>query len=58
VFRGVFNLLSLFVVAHDAASALLASPHPAVDTHVAASLAHLTASRLDLPSDVTLLFLK
>ena len=34
--------------AHDAASALLASPHPAVAAHAAASVARLAASRPDL----------
>ncbi|RLM92306.1 protein RST1 [Panicum miliaceum] len=34
--------------AHDAASALLASPHPAVAAHAAASVACLAASRPDL----------
>uniref|UniRef100_A0A0A9CM40 DUF3730 domain-containing protein n=1 Tax=Arundo donax TaxID=35708 RepID=A0A0A9CM40_ARUDO len=44
--------------AHDAASALVASPHPAVAAHAAASLARLAASRPDLlPPDLALPFL-
>jgi len=55
-FRHLLSLLApLPAAAHDAASALLASPHPAVAAHAAASLARLAASRPDLlPSGLAL----
>ncbi|CAO2193844.1 unnamed protein product [Urochloa humidicola] len=49
VFRHFLSLPApLPEAAHDAASALLASPHPAVAAHAAASVARLAASRPDL----------
>ncbi|ONM29760.1 Protein RST1, partial [Zea mays] len=56
VFRHLLSLPApLPAAAHDATSALLASPHPAVAAHAAASIARLTATRPDLlPSDVAL----
>ncbi|RCV24849.1 hypothetical protein SETIT_5G119500v2 [Setaria italica] len=49
VFRHLLSLPApLPEAAHDAASALLASPHPAVAAHAAASVARLAASRPDL----------
>ncbi|XP_062193776.1 protein RST1 isoform X2 [Phragmites australis] len=48
-FRHLLSLPApLPAAAHDAASALLASPHPSVAAHAAASLARLAASRADL----------
>jgi hypothetical protein len=49
VFRHLLSLPApLPEAAHDAASAMLASPHPAVAAHAAASVARLAASRPDL----------
>lgn len=53
-FRHLLSLPApLPAAAHDAASALISSPHPAVAAHAAASLARLAASRPDLlPPDL------
>ncbi|WVZ72439.1 hypothetical protein U9M48_020903 [Paspalum notatum var. saurae] len=50
-FRHLLSLPApLPAAAHDAVSALLTSPHPAVSSHAAASLARLAASHQDLIS--------